>query len=90
MLSKPSNIFNNLLDITPPPPDDRDKLDCYLAIDVEDMKDGLMWWHEKCTAFSCLLHMAQNYLSILGKCAIFPNSTLKLIFCPLATSVDIE
>jgi len=90
MLSKPSNIFNNLLDIVPPPPDDCDELDHYLAIDVEDMKDGLMWWHEKCTAFSCLLHMAQNYLSILGKCAIFPNSTLKLIFCPLATSVDIE
>ena len=74
----------------PPPSDNCDELNCYLAIDVEDVKDGLMWWHEKCMVFSCLLHMAQDYLSILDKCAIISDSTLMLIFCPLATSVDVE
>jgi hypothetical protein len=58
MLSEPSNIFNNLLDVVPPPPDNGDKLDCYLAMDVEGVKDGLIWWHEKCTVFPHLSRMA--------------------------------
>jgi len=39
-------MFDNLLDAVPPSPDNRNELDCYLAIDVEDMKDGIIWWHE--------------------------------------------
>jgi hypothetical protein len=57
---------------------------------VEDVKDGLMWWYEKRVAFPRLSRMARDYLSIPGMCTIIPDSTLTLIFCPLATTVDVE
>jgi hypothetical protein len=44
-----------------------DELDHYLMADVEKVKDGLMWWNERHTAFPCLSHMACDYLSIPGK-----------------------
>jgi hypothetical protein len=69
MLSKPSNFFNKL-DVVSPSADNCDKLNHYLAMDMEDMKDGLMWWYERYATFSCLSHMAQDYLSISDKCAI--------------------
>jgi hypothetical protein len=65
-----SNFFDNALHDASPPPDDRDELDRYLAMDVEDVKDGLMWWYEKRTTFPRLSRMARDYLSIPGKCAI--------------------
>jgi hypothetical protein len=89
MSSKGSNFFNNILDITPPLLDNHDELNCYLATNVENMKDGLMWWHERCTTFPHLLCMARDYLSIPGKCPCL-CSTLTLIFYPLVTTVDIE
>ena len=58
MLSKPSNLFNNLLDIMTSSSDNHDKLDHYLAMDMEDMKDALMWWHERHATFPYLSHMA--------------------------------
>ena len=90
MLSDPSNFFDNILDVTPPPWDDCDELDHYLAMDTEDVKDGLMWWYEKRVAFPRLSRMAWDYLSIPGMCTTIPESTLMLIFCPLATTVDVE
>jgi hypothetical protein len=36
-------------------------------VDVEKVKDGLMWWNERCTAFPHLSRMACDYLSIPGK-----------------------
>jgi hypothetical protein len=59
-------------------------------MDTEDVKDGLMWWYEKCVAFPRLSHMAWDYLSIPGMCTTIPESTLTQIFCPLATTVDVE
>jgi hypothetical protein len=70
MLSEPSNFFDSVLDVTTSSLGDSDELNCYLAMEVEEVKDALMWWHERCATFPCLSHMAQNYLSILGKCAI--------------------
>jgi hypothetical protein len=90
VLSDPSNFFDNILDVTPPPWDDCDELDHYLAMDTEDVKDGLMWWYEKRVAFPRLSCMAWDYLSIPGMCTTIPESTLTLIFCPLATTVDVE
>ena len=43
-----------------------DELDCYLAADVEDVKEPLMWWYEKHATFPRLYQMARNYLSIPG------------------------
>ncbi len=77
MFSKANNFFDNLLDIVTSSQDDHDELDRYLATDVEDVKDSLMWWYERHATFPCLSHMARDYLSILGKCAsisvIFAN-----------------
>ena len=83
-----TNIFNNLLDLAPAPSSAHDELDCYLAADVESVKDGLVWWNEKSDTFPCLSHMACNYLSIPGK-----NLTCFLVLIltfPQATTVDIE
>jgi hypothetical protein len=69
MFSKANNVFDNLLDVMTSSQDNHNKLDCYLATDVEDVKDGLMWWYERHATFPCLSYMAQNYLSIPGKYA---------------------
>ena len=93
MSSEGSNFFNNILNIAPPSPDNHDELDRYLAMDVEDMKDGIKWWYKKWTTFPHLSHMARDYLSIPGKCALVSihlHLTLTLIFCPLATTIDVE
>lgn len=66
-----SNFFDTALHDASPPPDERDELDRYLAMDVEDMKDGLMWWYERRTTFPRLSRMARDYLSIPGK---YPSS----------------
>jgi len=42
-------------------------MNSYLAADVEDMKDGLMWWYERCMLFPHLSCMARDYLSIPGE-----------------------
>ena len=65
-----------------------DKLDCYLATDIEDMKDPLMWWHKHCGVFPNLSHMACNYLSIPGKSTNFSTVSKYLLFP--ATTVDVE
>ncbi len=70
MVSEPSNFFNNLPDTTTSSSDDHDELDCYLATDMENVKDALMWWHERRATFPHLSCMAWDYLSIPGKCAI--------------------
>jgi hypothetical protein len=70
MSSEGSNFFDNILDIAPPSPDNCDELDCYLAMDVEDVKDGVKWWYEKWYTFPHLSCMARDYLSIPGKCAL--------------------
>jgi hypothetical protein len=64
-------MFDNLLEAAPPSPDNHGELDRYLAMDMEDVKDGIMWWHERCTTFPRLSCMARDYLSIPGKCHIF-------------------
>jgi hypothetical protein len=65
--SEQMNIFDNLMDITSTPSSD-DELQRYLAADVEDVKDGLMWWHERRSIFPRLSRMARDYLSIPGEC----------------------
>ena len=69
-------MFDNLMDVTPPSSLD-DELQRYLATDVEDMKDRLMWWHERRALFPRLSHMARDYLSIPGKHFVF------FVFLPL-------
>jgi hypothetical protein len=68
MFSKANNFFDNLLDVMTSSQDDHNELNRYLATDVEDVKDGLMWWYERRATFPRLSHMAQDYLSISGKC----------------------
>jgi len=58
------------MDVTPPCSLD-DELQCYLATDVEDVKDRLMWWHERRTLFPRLSHMAHDYLSIPDEYFVF-------------------
>jgi hAT family C-terminal dimerisation region len=52
-----------------------DELERYLTADIEDVKDGLKWWHEKCTVFPRLSRMARNYLSIPGEYLILHLSS---------------
>ena len=61
------NIFDNLPDLAHTSSIERDELDRYLSAEVEDVKDGLMWWFERRKTFPRLSRMARNYLSIPGK-----------------------
>ena len=63
---KSLNIFDNLPDLAPALSDLLDELDCYLATDVEDVRDALMWWYERRATFPRLSRMARDYLSIPG------------------------
>jgi hypothetical protein len=63
---KSSNIFDNLPDLAPALSDLLDELDRYLATDVEDVRDALMWWYERRATFPRLSRMARDYLSIPG------------------------
>ncbi|PPQ81810.1 hypothetical protein CVT25_013646 [Psilocybe cyanescens] len=42
----------------------QDELDCYLAAEVKDVKDALMWWYNRCSTFPCLFQMVCDYLSV--------------------------
>ena len=59
-------MFNSIIDIAPMS-SSGDELQRYLSVDPEDVKDGLMWWHERRATFPQLSHMACDYLSIPGK-----------------------
>ena len=59
-------MFDSLMDTTPTS-SLNDELQRYLAADIEDVKDGLMWWYEKRAIFPRLSRMARNYLSIPGE-----------------------
>lgn len=61
------NIFDNLPDLAHTSSVEQDELDRYLSAEVEDVKDGLMWWFERRNTFPRLSRMACNYLSIPGK-----------------------
>ena len=63
-------MFDNLMDDTPRTSSD-DELQRYLATDIEDVKDGLMWWYEKRTTFPRLSRMARDYLAIPGEYIVF-------------------
>ena len=65
-----------------------DELDCYLAADIKDTKDPLMWWYEHRGAFPNLSRMARDYLSIPGKSNNFSTVPKYLLFP--ATTVDVE
>ena len=41
--------------------DRHNKLDQYLGLTVENVKDPLKWWFEKCMAYPNLSHMALDY-----------------------------
>ena len=58
-------MFDTLMDATPTS-SWNDELQRYLAADIEDVKDGLLWWHEKRAVFPRLSRMARGYLSIPG------------------------
>ena len=48
-----------------------DELQHYLSTDAEDVKDGLMWWHERHVMFPCLSRMVRDYLAIPGELLTF-------------------
>ena len=56
-------MFDKIMDAAPTSSSD-DELQRYLAADVEDVKDGLMWWYDKRATFPRLSCMARDYLSI--------------------------
>jgi len=62
-LPESMNIFDNLPDLAPS--DRRDELDCYLASDVENITDALMWWYERRAAFPCLSCMVGIIFQLL-------------------------
>ena len=53
MLSEPSNIFDNLLDVVPPPPDDGDKLDHYLGGSLSQSCSCSMSWQPTAPRTRC-------------------------------------
>ena len=65
--SSSKNIFDDLPDLAPTAADYRDELECYLATNVENVKDPLMWWYERREKFPRLSRMARDYLTIPGK-----------------------
>ena len=85
------NIFDNLPDLAPMSSDLGNELDCYLAADIEDVKDPLKWWYEHRGAFPHLSLMARDYLSIPGKSITpsFSHQSRRAYIFP-ATTVDVE
>jgi len=73
------------MDIAPPSSMD-DELQRYLAADVEDVTDGLIWWYERRAMFPRLSHMARNYLSIPGEFFFFLR--LPWVLKPVSHSHD--
>ena len=68
--SEHKNMFDKLMDDTPASSSE-DELQCYLSTYVEDMKDALMWWSERCAMFPRLSRMACDYLVIPGEYLVF-------------------
>ena len=88
VLSESTNIFDNLPDLAPS--DRRDELDRYLASDVENITDALMWWYERRAAFPRLSRMARDYLSIPGKFSQHQIINLSVLIHLVATTVEVE
>ena len=57
-------MFDNLPDLAAVSSDHRDELERYLSTDPEDVRDGILWWHDRRATFPRLSHMALDYLSI--------------------------
>ena len=87
--TRSQNIFDSIFDTTPTSPNTLDELQCYLAVDVKDVKDALMWWHERRGSFPGLSRMARDYLSIPGEQFEILHLS-KVLNAPIATSVDVE
>jgi len=87
--ARSQNIFDSIFDTTPTSPNTSDELQCNLVVDVEDVKDALMWWHERCGSFPGLSRMARNYLSIPGEQFEILHLS-KVLNAPIATSVNVE
>ena len=68
--SKTRNIFDGIMN-TASPPSLLDELQCYLAADVKDVTDRLMWWYERQKIFPQLSHMSHDYLSIPSEFLFF-------------------
>ena len=60
-------MYDNLPDLATVSLDHHDELEHYLSMDPEDVRDGILWWHDRCATFPHLSCMALNYLSIPGK-----------------------
>ena len=85
---QPKNIFDDLPNLAPMSLDLYNELNHYLATDIEDMKDLMMWWYEHRGAFPNLSCMAHDYLLILGKSTNFSTFPKYLLFP--ATTVDVK
>ena len=59
----------------------KNRVDCNIAADVEDVTDGLIWWYERHAMFPQLSRMARNYLSIPGEFFFFFAFTLGAETC---------
>jgi len=89
-LTKPKNIFDGILSIAPTSLHMLDKLQHYLALDIEDMMDALKWWYERHGLFPCLSYMACNYLSIPSKQYLLTSVQGAKSLVPVATTVDVK
>lgn len=83
-------MFDSLMDTSPTSFSDDDELQRYLATDVEDVKDGLMWWYDKRAIFPRLSRMARGYLSIPGEYLVLSYFSSVLKHLSIATTVDVE
>jgi hypothetical protein len=85
-----TNIFDNLPDLAPTSVDHCDELNRYLSTDTEDVRNAILWWHERCATFPCLSCMALDYLSIPSKWSILHIFLHCLLFIFQATSIDVK
>jgi hypothetical protein len=73
------NVFDNLPSLAPPKSTElRDKLARYLSTDPENVKDVLIWWHERKAMYPRLSRMALDYLTIPGTQFIIHYLFIKL------------
>lgn len=64
------------------------ELERYLNADIQDVRDAILWWHERRAVYPCLSRMALDYLTIPGKFTSGLLSDVLMRF--VATSVDVE
>jgi hypothetical protein len=87
-IKKPDNGFTLFGDLSVAGSPCMSKIQEYLSLSIENVKDPLKWWMNNRFVYPNLHHMALEYLSIPGMSYIFKFRVI--LICIVATSTAVE